>query len=243
MANTSFDSAKFDRKLFDKPICYVASYTAQTERIVTTPASATFIWQTLRILSNLAGYNGKALREVTNPAGYEGQTHREVVASTTYSGQTKRFFTNLAGFIGQAYRVVLNTLIFTDKTTAANNATAGDINLLPSSPVVGDCLYIGSDYKFNRIYINQSTAGAGNWATEEKYWNGSYWTTCTILADYISSFVGSTGNIYIEITPEEDWVTTTVNGVTAYWVQFELVSFVAMTTQPKATQIWVEKLI
>ena len=232
-----------------------ADFTGQAKRVVTNPAgyegqtnrivqyTTTFIGQTKRILSNLAGFIGQSKRQVISPASFTGQTQRTIVASVSFNGQTKRIVSNTAGFTGQTRRNVLNSLIFTDKTTAANNATASDINLLPSSPVVGDCLYVGSNYQFSRIYVNQSVAGEGNWATEEKYWNGSSWTTCTMVLDNISSFVGGSGTQYLEITPEEDWQTTTVNGVTAYWVRFELVSFVAMTTQPIATQIWVEKLL
>lgn len=131
---------------------------------------------------------------------------------------------------------------YTDQLTAAQNATANDMTLLPAVPAVNDAYYFGFSSPFHRVWLNIGTNGAGNWTTTEEYWNGAAWAPCVIVTDKISSFIGGVGMQYLEQTPQLDWAVNAVNGVTLYWIRFRVSAFVSVTTAPKGTQAWVEIL-
>lgn len=100
--------------------------------------------------------------------------------------------------------------VFVDETTEANSATAGDMNLLPTTPVVNEDRYIfGHSEQFDRLKVIVSTAGTGGFTITWQYWNGA-WTTLSGVTDGTSSFSVLGENI-ISYTLPGDWATSTIN--------------------------------
>ncbi|MFA5187491.1 MAG: hypothetical protein WC551_13510, partial [Patescibacteria group bacterium] len=102
----------------------------------------------------------------------------------------------------------------------------------------------GAGYKWERLWLNIGTSGAGNWTTTEEYWNGA-WAGCTIVEDTISSFIGGPGLCVFRHTPQVDWAPCLdrAGGLYRYWIRFRVSNFVALVTQPKGTQAWIENLL
>lgn len=126
--------------------------------------------------------------------------------------------------------------VFADDTTDANSAAANDVPLMPAAEAVNDAFYFGMDRTFTYIKINIGTAGVGNTIAWE-YWNGSAWValTCT---DNTSGFTAA-GTNTVTFTAPTNWAATTVNGQSAYWIRAR-VTAANFTTQPLATQIWID---
>jgi hypothetical protein len=109
---------------------------------------------------------------------------------------------------------------YNDRTTAAmdlgtNYVTGGS----------GTIVYVGLDHIFNDVDFLHQTFGDGVTRTVQ-YWNGS-WTAVSSLVDNTSSFTAD-GNI--TYTMPSDWATTSVDGVTKYWLRINLSTVV--TTAP-----------
>ena len=102
-----------------------------------------------------------------------------------------------------------NTYI--DYTSAINNYTANDVNLLPSTPTVGDAFFFGADFKFRALRIEIGTAGSGITITW-KYWNGSSWMNLQNVVDNTNSFTASGGN-YVYYDLPTDWQQNSVSGI------------------------------
>lgn len=120
----------------------------------------------------------------------------------------------------------------TDETTEANNDTADDMTLLPSSPATGDAYYFGHDVQFDDIRIDISTAGAGTWDIVWEYYDGSGWVSLSGVSDGTSDFQNSGVNEVSWNVPT-DWSTTSVGGIGGlYWVRARLASFSSISTQP-----------
>lgn len=66
---------------------------------------------------------------------------------------------------------------FTDFTTAAQNVTVDDVDLLPAAPAADDAFYVGAERVFDRIGLTLSTPGAGTWVIAWEYWDGDNWTS------------------------------------------------------------------
>jgi hypothetical protein len=143
-----------------------------------------------------------------------------------------------------------DTGTYTDETDDASfsnpdDATTMDDVLLPpqQTTATGDAIYIGGNKQFSAIQIYLTTpASYSDITLEWQYWNGTAWTTLTVT-DESNGFTNTMEKVWeITFTPPADWATTTVNGVTAYWVRCVVTSFGAsptITTAPKASQIWV----
>jgi len=92
-----------------------------------------------------------------------------------------------------------------------------------------DVLYFGhSAHKPTQVYFDFSVVGAGYTLVWE-YWNGTAWTTLTVT-DETSGF---TQDGWVYWSSPTDWATTTVDGVTAYWVRVRTTT--APTTVATAT--------
>lgn len=129
---------------------------------------------------------------------------------------------------------------YTDDTTDANDADADDVALLPATPAVGDAAYFGHATKtFAQIDLNVGTAGAGTWTVTVKYWNGTAWTAVSGLTDGTAAFTTAAGISSITYTLPTDWAKNTVDSVLGYWIQIEVATYSAVTTQPLLTQAWV----
>lgn len=127
---------------------------------------------------------------------------------------------------------------FTDQTTAAGNATANDMTLLPAVPVVDDAYYFGDDSdKFDTVRINIGTAGVGTWTITWEYYNGAAWVSLSGISDGTTGFK-TAGTNDVDWTRPSDWALTTVNGFSAYWVRARVSAYTSITTQPLGTQAW-----
>jgi hypothetical protein len=78
----------------------------------------------------------------------------------------------------------------------------------------GDILYIGYERPFDALYVVIYTGFTGL-TTTKQYYKGS-WSSLTVT-DGTSNFSAS-GKI--SFTRPTDWVETTINGVSAYWIRF-----------------------
>jgi hypothetical protein len=133
----------------------------------------------------------------------------------------------------------------TDETTAANNATANDMTLLPATPAVNDAYYFGAQDKFWRLELNVGTNGSGTWTiTWEYYDETGGWTDLSShgLNDGSNGFTAGTGTKYVRFdsptgtAPSANWTKTSVNGVNAYWIRARVSAYTSITTQPLGTQ-------
>jgi len=131
----------------------------------------------------------------------------------------------------------------TDQTTAANEATANDMTLLPSGAEVGDAYDFGYASTFDGIRLKQETVGVGTWTITWKYWNGA-WVDLSVVTDELVGFrpaLIETGKLYkMNWDIPGDWALKTISGKNLYWVRAEVTLYTALTTQPKGTQAWIE---
>uniref|UniRef100_A0A7C4RAW7 Uncharacterized protein n=1 Tax=candidate division CPR3 bacterium TaxID=2268181 RepID=A0A7C4RAW7_UNCC3 len=128
---------------------------------------------------------------------------------------------------------------YTDETTAANNSTANDMTLMRASPQVDDAYYFGGKYPFYKLRLNVGTAGSGAWTITWEYYNGSTWAAIPDIYDPTNGFKNGTGNKDIVFSPPNNWSTTTISSISAYWIRARISSFISLTTQPRGTQSWV----
>jgi hypothetical protein len=126
----------------------------------------------------------------------------------------------------------------TDHTSQAKSATANDLNLCPMSDTVLDKIYIGSNFKFYRVWMTYGTAGIGNWTNVCYYWNGA-WTVCVGEVDNTSNFLAAAGIRSISQTVQGDWALSNIMGYNLFWMMIRTDNFVNRTTKPLGTQIFV----
>jgi len=127
----------------------------------------------------------------------------------------------------------------TTETVEANDATANDMTLLPAVPAMNDAYYWGDDGKFAKLVLNQGTAGAGTWTIYWEYYNGVAWNRILTPDGNNQSYAfKSSGTQTIEWQIPGDWIKTSVNGISAYWIRARVNSYSAVTTQPLGTQSW-----
>lgn len=130
--------------------------------------------------------------------------------------------------------------VFTNYDIAANNATAADFFVVAVAPAVNDAFYVGSATTFKEVDFLFSTQGVGTWTNTWEYWNGAAWVTVNTPSDGTTSFKAAT-TVHARVThvPQTNWATTTVNGVSAYWLRSRVSAFTSITTRPVCTQLWV----
>ena len=136
-----------------------------------------------------------------------------------------------------------NTLVFTDETTDINSETVNDVALPPIQITsVGDAIYFGVVVKIeDLIKLNVGTAGNYSGVTLQwEYWNGTAWTVLSVTDG--TSFFTVAGTNNISFTAPSDWVTTTVNGYSAYWIRCVVTALAtpSITTAPLGTQGWLQ---
>jgi len=95
------------------------------------------------------------------------------------------------------------------------HATAGSI-------IQDDAFYFGGDLPFDSVGIKITTQGVGTTTTTVwEYYNGSSWTTLTLLSQGVDDFTEATGYYINAFTPPSDW---TANddpsvGTNHYWIR------------------------
>jgi hypothetical protein len=134
----------------------------------------------------------------------------------------------------------------TDETTAANNDTANDMTLLPSTPAVGDAYDFGYASTFGGIEVKIDTPGVGTWDITWYYWNGA-WTALADVVDDTNAFrptvSGTITRYNVRWTIPGDWALKTIQSKNLYWVRAEVTSYTSKTTQPKGTRCYIETAI
>jgi hypothetical protein len=126
--------------------------------------------------------------------------------------------------------------VFTDYTAAANNQTAADVPLLPAVPVVDDAFYFGATTPINALAVLLSTAADAEYELAWEVWDGFAWTVPTTVNDGSISLT-STGSRRVLIGTPTLQVSTTVNGVDAYWVRVRVAAVTSVTTSPVASYV------
>ncbi len=138
--------------------------------------------------------------------------------------------------IQQCFSYSAGTSIYTDETTAANNAIANDLHLVPIS-AAQDAYYFGSTSQFSGINLTLGTPGVYSATLVWEYYNSttSAWITIPLFTDNTSGFTKSG---MILFTPPADWATVAVNSSTKYWIRCRVSAFTSKTTSPLGTQAW-----
>lgn len=131
---------------------------------------------------------------------------------------------------------------FTDDTTAAGEATADDMTLLPATPAVNDAYYFGGNDPFKSLQLNISTAGAGSWTITWEYYNGSAYVALQNVTDNTSGFTAGTGEFDVTYDFPIDWAVDTVNAQGPfYYIRARVSAYTSITTQPLGQQADVTK--
>jgi len=118
----------------------------------------------------------------------------------------------------------------TDNTTNANTSGGTAFPLLADK--TDDIFYWGSATKFDGIYFNIVTAANTAIAQDWELWTGAAWADFpSAETDGTSGFTVS-GWVTWDSALQTGWATTTVNGVTGYFVRVKTVT--AATTWPTA---------
>ena len=129
--------------------------------------------------------------------------------------------------IGSVESYDSNAVTFTDNSAQSRLRSGGSAYKLFPHPQGGDYTAFRMQIVFSQLIVNLGTNGVAN--TEVlawEYWNGA-WVALTVT----DGTTGLTASGTVSWTPPSDWVTTTVNSVTGYFVRVRLVSG-AFTTAP-----------
>ena len=124
---------------------------------------------------------------------------------------------------------------YTDNTTEANSVRGTPFYAFAETVEVGDCLYVGSSYRFTGLDIQLSTSGVGGVLVWE-YYNGSSWSSLSVTeSDTGADDLNASGNIYW--TLPSDWQETSVNSSgDYYWIRARVST--AHSTSPKLNNIF-----
>jgi hypothetical protein len=122
------------------------------------------------------------------------------------------------------------THIYTHRVAAFGPNLLGEAlpyALLPNVPQANDAVYFGIDTTttnsgpFSSLVFDLSVAGAGYTAIWE-YWNGAWVALTPRDNTFDARPLDILGVRSIHWIPQSDWVTTTVNAVTGYWVRLRV---------------------
>lgn len=124
-----------------------------------------------------------------------------------------------------------NPVTITDNTTNANTLGGTAFTLLGDNS--DDVFYWGCPQKFDGIYFNITTPADAALTLDWEFWNGSAWTD--IIGPETDGTVGFTEDGWVTWAAgsQTAWATTTINGITAYFVRVKTAT--AASTWPTAT--------
>lgn len=165
----------------------------------------------------------------------------EAIDSNVTVGLYGCSFTNPVALKDDALRAFVvedNSLTsFVNDTRDANNSTANDAAFFPASPAVNDAPYFGHEEIFSQLKINVGTAGTGTYTVTWQYWNGSSWASLTNVTDGTTNFKTAGTNTVTYSIPN-DWATTTIGGLGAYYYIRALRDGGTNTVSPLGTQMF-----
>lgn len=116
---------------------------------------------------------------------------------------------------------------YQDYSASLNTPKGNPFAPFVATPAVNDAFYIGANGTFTGFYIDVAVAGSGITAVWE-YYGASGWTTLTTTSD-LTNYGIQSGSVSFSVP--SDWVATSVNGTTAYYVRLRLTS-ATVTTIP-----------
>lgn len=109
-----------------------------------------------------------------------------------------------------------NDIAFNNHTTEARLEGGTAFTLFPT-PATTDRAYFGMSQPFEQVKFDLATLGIGGTYVWE-YWNGATWTQIT--SGFLDGTSGFTQDGTVSWTlPLSGWATTSVNGVTLFWVR------------------------
>lgn len=134
--------------------------------------------------------------------------------------------------------------VYTDETTAANEATANDMTFWPATPAANDAYYLGMDNPWFGFKLTVGTAAANLVMTSVwEYYNGTAWATLTPILDETAILQpAGTGTKYMFFEPPASWAAVAVNSVSKYWVRARCSAYTSKTTIPLGTRIYTYEL-
>lgn len=109
-------------------------------------------------------------------------------------------------------------------------------NLFATPFSVNDVIYFGSRSSvsgfgpFNSIVFDIGTAASPAITMSIEYWNGA-WTAIPVIIDRTNGF-SLTGVRIVYWQAPDDWLTSSTNGVSGYWVRFRMTNLNGGTTIP-----------
>ena len=124
--------------------------------------------------------------------------------------------------------------LYVNETTPWGEATADDVEVLPSTPAVDDAAYFGhATKKFGTVSMDFTTSGDGTWTITWEYWDGDSWEALTGVTDNTTGFTAATGDRTVVFTVPSDWATAPIDGVNGYWVRGRVSAYTSVTTAPQ----------
>jgi hypothetical protein len=126
---------------------------------------------------------------------------------------------------------------YTDETTEANEDTANDMTLFPSTPAADDAYLIGMTEQFSRVLFNVGTNGAGTYTVAWEYWNGSGWSALSGVTDDTGDFKNVGLNDLVFTIPS-NWATTTINSQGPFYYIRAKIDGGTTTTVPLGTRAY-----
>ncbi len=138
-----------------------------------------------------------------------------------------------------AYAKVEDGGAFENLATSSNGAGyTANYQLFPDTEAVNDAAYFGATAPFGALYFDMSATVAvyGADAITWEYWNGTAWSTLTIIWDNTDADDGDGDRPfqqdgYVIFSAPTDWASTTVDSQAAYWIRAR-VSAAQITTIP-----------
>lgn len=116
---------------------------------------------------------------------------------------------------------------FTDYTAEADDDFTDDVVPLPGTISVDDAFYIGGKAPFLGIAIALTTATKTAYTLVWEYWDGGAWVSYPGLIDATQSFHVAGNELRVEAPGLPAlWLTTTVNGLDAYWLRARVATLV-----------------
>ena len=112
--------------------------------------------------------------------------------------------------------------VYTSRTAEFNVVTTAD-SALPGTPAANDrCLFGHLTERFDALVVyldtGAATVTAGSWV----YWNGSAWAALTEIYFGITTWNHPKGWYVMHWAVPSDWAKTTIDGVAAYYVAYQV---------------------
>jgi hypothetical protein len=143
--------------------------------------------------------------------------------------------------VGKAFQVTAAGPTFVDLTTAANNATANDVQPFPTGEVAGDYFAVGYATTFGTLKVVLGTSGTVGTLTWE-YWNGTAWTALSGVTDNTTQFKAAPGTYTVVFTVPNDWAALNLNAAGAlYYVRAKVAT--SYTVDPLITQVFIDGVL